>query len=132
MKNILKSTNIIKKSINNIFYSHHLIFIIIISIGYYLNNKYKIVERFGSNLCSNINYNMKGGIIKSCSKKSNKGRTGYENEGQRSLFFDNSTASECCDESYSTSGGFVCMTEEQKNLIYNRGNNATTDEYLGI
>ena len=47
-----------------------------------------------------------------------------EPSGDLSMFLNNRVSVECCeDSSYSTTNGCICITENQKNNIYDRSGN---------
>jgi hypothetical protein len=71
-------------------------------------------------------------IIGAITKASKQGFSNYDNKSQDSMFLfaNNKSKPSCCNFSYSSSNGCVCITKEQQMLLHTRGGNRTTgDEF---
>jgi hypothetical protein len=67
-------------------------------------------------------------IIQVSKKMSKQGFTNLNSENKSMfLFANNKSDPSCCNFSYSTSNGCVCITNEQQQLLHTRGGNRTID-----
>ena len=68
-------------------------------------------------------------IVTLIKKLSKQGFANYEHKSQDSMFLfaNNKSNPSCCNFSYSTSTGCVCIDKEQQMLLHTRGGNRTID-----
>jgi Na+-transporting methylmalonyl-CoA/oxaloacetate decarboxylase gamma subunit len=68
-------------------------------------------------------------LIGLISKASKQGFTNNESDNKSMfLFANNKSSPECCNFSYSTSNGCVCIDRDQQELLHTRGGNRTTGD----